>query len=66
MAALDLLSDVLADTPAGRLHKSLVESEKATGTMGGIWMLREPGVMYYGATVRKEGNLDDVKDSCCA
>jgi zinc protease len=62
-AALDLLSDVLAETPAGRLHKALVESKKATGTMGGIWMLREPGIMYYGATVRKEGNLDDVKDS---
>ena len=26
-------------------------------------MLREPGIMYYGATVRKEGNLDDVRDS---
>ena len=24
--------------------------------------LREPGVMLYGATVRKEGNLDEAKD----
>ena len=39
MAALDLLSDVLADAPAGRLHKALVEVKKATGTMGGIWLL---------------------------
>ena len=62
-AALDILGTVLSDTPSGRLHKSLVETKKAANTMGGLWMLSEPGVMLYGATVRKEGNLDDVKET---
>ena len=62
MAALNILSSVLAETPAGRLHKALVETKKAASTEGGIWQLREPGIMLYGATVRKEGNLDEVRD----
>ena len=60
--ALNILSSVLAETPAGRLHKALVETKKAANTEGGIWQLREPGAMFYGATVRKEGNLDEAKD----
>lgn len=63
MAALDVLSTILADTPSGRLHKALVETKKAASTMGGLMPLRDPGVMIYGATVRKEGNLDDVKET---
>lgn len=62
MAALDILTSILAETPSGRLHKALVETKKATDTEGAVWQLREPGVMYYGATVRKDGNLDEVKD----
>ena len=62
-AALDILSSVIADTPSGRLHKALVESKKAASTMGGLMMTSEPGVMIYGATVRKDGNLDDAKQT---
>ena len=63
MPALNILSSVLAETPAGRLHKALVETKKAASTEGGIWQLREPGIMLYGATVRKEGNLDEAKET---
>lgn len=63
MAVLDVLSSILAETPSGRLHKALVESKKAASTMGGLMQLRDPGVMIYGATVRKEGDVDDVKQT---
>ena len=63
MAALDILGTVLADTPSGRLHKALVESKKAASTMGGVMMLSEPGVMLYGATVRKDASLEDAKQT---
>ncbi len=60
-AALDVLATLLADTPAGRLHKALVETKKAAGVSGFNWQLAEPGVMMYQASVRKEANLDDAK-----
>jgi zinc protease len=63
IAALHVLSTILADTPSGRLHKALVESKKAASASGGLWQLAEPGIMLYTATVRKEGNLDDVKET---
>jgi zinc protease len=61
MAALDVLADVLSETPSGRLHKALVESKKAVTTMGGTFSLAEPGAILFAATVRKDGNLDDAK-----
>ncbi|HYP08459.1 MAG TPA: pitrilysin family protein [Bryobacteraceae bacterium] len=63
MAALNLLTTILADTPSGRLHKALVESKKAASVGAGVWPTSEPGVMLFSATVRKDGNLDEVKDT---
>ena len=63
IAPLTILSVILGHTPSGRLHKALVESKKAANSGGGLWQLNEPGVMMYGATVRKDGNVDDVKDT---
>jgi zinc protease len=63
MAALNVLTTILNDTPSGRLHKALVETKKAANVGGGIWQLSEPGVMAFRATVRKDGNLDDVKET---
>ena len=43
-AALDLLTHILADTPSGRLHKSLVETKKASRIYGYNFQLHDPGL----------------------
>ena len=49
MAALTVLSWLLGDPPAGRLHKRLVERKLAAGSFGFTFSLAEPGVMVLGA-----------------
>src|SRR6185503_13168401 len=42
-AALDLVVLTLGDTPAGRLHKGLVETKQASQVFGGDFQLYDPG-----------------------
>ena len=60
--ALDVLSQVLGDTPSGRLHKALVETKKASFVFGDNATYFEPGVISFFAQVPKEGNLDEAKE----
>jgi len=60
-AALDVLSFVLANEPAGRLHKALVETKKASSVFGRFWPLTEPGVFMLGAELRREMSLDEAR-----
>jgi zinc protease len=46
-AAMSVLSNILGDTPAGRLHKALVETKQASVVFGFNFELREPGTMLY-------------------
>ncbi len=61
-AALDVLAFVLGDTPSGRLHKSLVETQKAASVFGGSFAFHDPGLLFLGVDVRKEKSLDEVRD----
>ena len=61
-AALDVLGNVLTDTPSGRLYKSLVETKKSARVSGGAFQLREPGVFFLSAQVRKEGSIEEARD----
>ncbi len=49
MSALTVLSWLIGDPPAGRLHKRLVEQKLAAGSFGFTYPLAEPGVMVLGA-----------------
>ncbi|HVG39012.1 MAG TPA: pitrilysin family protein, partial [Pyrinomonadaceae bacterium] len=63
-APLDLLAQILGDdSPAGRLHKALIETKKASGVFGENLQLREPGLTVFGATVLKEAPLDAARDA---
>ena len=42
-APLDLVVVTLGDTPAGRLHKGLVETKQASQIFGGDFQLHDPG-----------------------
>ncbi|HEY3835592.1 MAG TPA: pitrilysin family protein [Bryobacteraceae bacterium] len=63
MSALDLMADILRRQPSGRLYKALVETKKAASVGAGTLSLREPGVILFNATVRKESNLDDARET---
>ena len=56
-AALNILSMVLADVPAGRLHKTLVETNRASSIFNFNYQQREPGLVIFGAEVRKGASL---------
>jgi zinc protease len=59
-AAVDLLAQVLGDTPSGRLHKALVETGKAASVGAFAFQLKEAGPLLLFAQVRMEGSLDDA------
>ncbi len=56
-----LLTDVLANTPSGRLHKALVETKKASGVTSYNFENRDPSVLLLWAELRKEQSLDEVR-----
>ena len=57
-AAIDVLSQVLGDTPSGRLHKQLVEKKLASRAFASNFQWRDPGVAIFGIQIDKEGDLD--------
>jgi zinc protease len=65
-AAVDLLSYVLASSPAGRLHKALVETGKAVQTGGGQRVMLEEGVANFVAVVRKDASVEDARTTMLA
>lgn len=50
-AAMEMLAIVLGDTPAGRLHRRLVERGLAASTFAWAWTLADPAVFLMGATL---------------
>ena len=60
-AAVDLLAQILADTPSGRLHKALVETKKASSVSSQFLFLHDPGFLLLDAEVRQESSLDDAQ-----
>ncbi|MEK6300004.1 MAG: pitrilysin family protein [Acidobacteriota bacterium] len=59
--AVDILVQILADTPSGRLHKALVESKKASSVNSLNIPLHDPGLFVIFAEVRKEQSLEDAR-----
>lgn len=62
-AAVNVLSNVLGDTPGGRLHKELVEGKLASRTFGFDFQWKEPGLAIYGAQVDHSFDLNETEDS---
>ena len=52
IAALQVLDQILGDTPAGRLHKSLVVPGKAASVFQAGLQIFDPGMAGFGAQVR--------------
>ena len=61
LPALEILTEVLADTPSGRLHKALVETKKASSVDSFIPSLHDPGFVLFQAEVRQESSIEDAE-----
>ncbi|MFZ4795234.1 MAG: M16 family metallopeptidase [Blastocatellia bacterium] len=62
-AGVNILGQVIADTPSGRLHKALVETKKASGVFAFPAVLGDPGLLLFGAEVRLDQSLDGVRET---
>ncbi|MCA9775825.1 MAG: insulinase family protein [Candidatus Eremiobacteraeota bacterium] len=56
-AAVDVLGEILSDTPSGRLYKKLVTTKLATDVGGGAYQLHDPSLLYLQASTTKDGDL---------
>jgi len=59
--AIDVLTNVLGDVPSGRLHRALVQKGLASYVWGGERGLHDPGFVYFGAALPKEGQLEAAR-----
>lgn len=57
-AALEVLANVLGDTPRGRLHQKLVEQRLAVSAFAYPHELQDPGMLLFAAQVDKQMSLD--------
>ena len=60
-AALEVLATILGDTPSGRLHKALVESNKAVGTGADQFELHDPGFLMASVRLKQDQSLEEAR-----
>ena len=60
--AIDVLANVLGDVPAGRLHRAIVQQGLASYAWGAAREMHDPGYMYFGASLGREGKLGPARD----
>jgi zinc protease len=58
---LQIAASVLADEPAGRLYKAIVETGQAASVNMTTLQQRDPGLLILFATVRQDQSLDTVR-----
>ncbi len=64
--SLELLTEILTDTPSGRLYKALVETKKATSVGGYFMALHDPGFLMFDAEVRQDQPVADARSAMLA
>jgi zinc protease len=60
-AALEVLGQILADTPSGRLHKALVDTKRAAFVFADVEGNKEPGLALIATQLPKESNVEEAK-----
>ncbi len=61
--AVDVMTKVLGDVPSGRLHRALVQKGLASYVWGAERGLHDPGFVYFGAALPKDGKLDAAREA---
>jgi zinc protease len=59
--ALNFASEILTDTPNGRLHKALVETGKAAQVFSYMIETKDPGFIVFGAVVKRGDPVEPVR-----
>ncbi|SEU31807.1 zinc protease [Stigmatella erecta] len=59
--ALDVLTQVLGDTPSGRLYKALVEPRKAVRASASNLQLQDPGVLIFNTQLREGQSVEAAR-----
>jgi zinc protease len=62
-SAAAILSQLLGDSPSGRLHKALVEGKKASIVYNGTFQLGDPGLLLVGAALSQAQPLEPARDA---
>ena len=65
-AAVNLATEILGDSPSGRLYKALVEPKRAARVSANTYQLKDPGVALFSAEVRKESSIEEARDTLLA
>ncbi len=60
-AALDVLNNILGNTPSGRLYKALIDTKKAANVFTFNFQWKEPGFMLAMTEVPKDKSIDEAK-----
>ena len=61
-----MLSQILGDTPSGRLHKQLTETKLASSAFAFAWSLADPSVMFLGAQLAPGQDVDKARAALLA
>jgi zinc protease len=65
-APLQVLARVLGSPPSSRLHKSLIDTKKASQVRAYTLQFKDPFLLFVGAEVLKEKSLDEAKAALLA
>ena len=65
-AAVEVLVQLLAAPPSGRLYRNVVESGLAADTSAAAYLMKEPGMLLATAEVRREGDLSATVETMLA
>lgn len=65
-AAIEVLNQILGDTPSGRLHKRLTAKQLAAGTYAFSQGLAEPGFAIFGAQLAPGLDVDKARNELLA
>ena len=63
LPAIDVLAQVLGESPSGRLHRALVQNGLASSVWGGAREMHDPGYAYFGASLAKEASVDKARQA---
>ena len=61
-AAINAAAEILGHTPNGRLHKEVVQSGLAAQVFAWPILLRDPGMVMFGAMVKKGDSIEKARD----
>jgi len=60
--AMEALALILGDEPSGRLHRQLVQAQRAASVWGWAWDLADPGVAMFGARLAPGQDVDAARN----